>query len=404
MSPLTRTLRLLNLAWLSALATPLAAEAVPDIGPDSVPAAAAAPAAAAPAAAAEAALAGFKLSGYAEASYVYSTAPADPNIVLGHPYDRYSNAFYFNAFKLVADRAFDPKKVSAGVRAELYLGQNAAVTQSSGLSLGPNGDLTQAYAILNLPTGSGNGMQIKMGKMVTLMGLEVIETPFNPVWSIGNQFTFVEPVTSTGVELDLKPSGALDVQLRVDNGWDRTVVGDGQKSFMGRVGITGSSMTLGLLGYYGEMQSGLDAARYGFQALLNKKLGKASLWIQGDYGMEAENANLADPTQDATWWALGVWLATDLSANTNFSVRGDYLNDAQGARTAGAFGLGPVFAGGGTYDAHALWSITGNLNIKTFPGVLIRPEVRYDQSNYDVYDDGNSGSQVVAAISVAYIF
>ena len=93
-----------------------------------------------------------------------------------------------------------------------------------------------------------------------------------------------------------------------------------------------------------------------------------------------------------------------MSPTTTFSVRGDYLNDAQGARTAGAFGLGPVFAGGGPYDAHALWSVTGNLNIKTFPGVLIRPEVRYDQSNYDVYDNGTSGSQVVAAISVAYIF
>ena len=267
MSPLTRTQRLLSLVWLGALATPLAAEAVPDVGPDSLSAAAAAPAAAP----AEDPAPGIKLSGYVEGSYVYSTAPADPNIIVGHAYDRYSNAFYFNALKLVADKPFDPKKVSGGVRAEVYLGQNAALTQSSGLSLGPNGDVTQAYAVLNLPTGSGNGMQIKMGKMVTLMGLEVIETPYNPVWSIGNQFIFVEPVTSTGVELDLKPSSALDVELRVDNGWDRTVVADGQKSFMGRVGLTGASMSLGLIGYYGQMQSGLDEARYGVPSVAQQE-------------------------------------------------------------------------------------------------------------------------------------
>lgn len=400
MSPLTRTLRLLSHAWLGALAIPLAAEAeaAPVAAPDSTPPAAA-----------PAPPPSLKLTGYAEGSYVYASQTADPNIVLGHLYDRYSNAFYLNALKLTADRPFDSKKVDAGVHADLLLGQNAEVIHSSGsggsFNLGLPGDLEQLYVTLNIPTANGNGVQFKVGKMVTLMGLEVIEDVANPVWSEGNQFTYVENFTSTGVEFDAKPSSAVDIELRVDNGWDRLVVTDGQKSFMGRIGIAAGSTSLGLLGYYGDQEANISAARYGAEALLTQKIGKsATFWVQADYGKEKANAALPDSTMDATWWAVGGWLSVDLSSNLNFSARADYLNDAEGARTAGVFGLTSIFAPAATYDPHKLWSITGNLNIKTFPGVFIRPEVRYDHSSYEVFGNGTKGDQVVGALSVALQF
>jgi hypothetical protein len=404
MSPLIRALRLLSYAWLGTLATPLAGEAVPAAGPDTAPPAAA-PAPAPPPS--------FKLSGYAEGSYVYSSKKADPNIVVGHLYDRYSDAFYLNAFKLTADRAFDSKKVDAGVHADLIVGQNAEVLHSSGstgagFNVGADGDIEQVYVTLNLPTSNGNGVQVKVGKMVTLMGLEVIEDVANPVWSEGNQFTYVENFTSTGVEVDAKPSSAVDIELRVDNGWDRVAVTDGHKDFMGRIGIAANAnSSLGLLGYFGDQEPGVSAARYGAEALLTQKIGKATtVWVQADYGKEKANAALPDSTVDATWWAVGGWLSVDLSSNLNFSARADYLNDAEGARTAGAFGLTSVFAPAATYNPHKLWTLTGNLNIKTFPGVFIRPEVRYDHSSYAVFGPATDlkGSQVVGALSVAYQF
>jgi hypothetical protein len=400
MSPLTRTLGLLSSGLLSAVATPLAGEALSVAGPDSAP----------PAAAAPAPPPSFKLSGYAEGSYVYASKATNPNVVVGHLYDRYSNAFYLNAFKLTADRPFDPKKVDAGVHADLLVGQNAELLHSSGstgagFNLGTDGDIEQAYVTLNVPTSNGNGVQFKVGKMVTLMGVEVIEDVANPVWSEGNQFIFVENFTSTGVEVDAKPSSAVDIELRVDNGWDRLVVSDGQKSFMGRIGITAGNTSLGLLGYYGDQEANTSAARYGAEAVLTQKIGKAtSFWVQADYGKEKKNAALPDSTMDATWWAVGGWLSVDLSPNLNFSARADYMNDAEGARTAGAFGLTSVFFPAATYDPHKLWTLTGNLNIKTFPGVFIRPEIRYDHSSYAVFDNATKGTQIVGALSVAFQF
>jgi hypothetical protein len=384
MSPLTRTLRLLIGALLGALATPLAAEAPPVNAPDSTPPPS------------------LKISGFAVASYVYSNKTIDPNLIVGRLFDRYSSAFIINAAKLTLDRPFVATKLDAGAHVDLIFGQDAEVLHSSGssspFSLGPNGDIEQAYAIVNIPTKSGTGVQLKVGKMVTLMGLEVIETVANPNFSEGNLFNLVENFTSTGAELDFKPSSAVDVELRVDDGWDRVVVPDGQKSFTGRIGIAAGKTSLGLLGYWGNQEANNnDAPRYGAEALLNQKFGKASFWVQGDWGTEKANAALPDPTVDAKWWAVSGWLAGDVSPNANLAVRADYLDDTNGFRTSGVLGF-PVSTG----EAQKLWSLTGTINIKAFAGALVRPEVRYDHSNLVVFDDQTS--QVSFALSVAYSF
>jgi len=389
-----RAVAILSLGWLGALSAPLVGQAPPA-------AAEAAPAPAPPPT--------FKLSGYAEASYVYSTEAAPPNTIVGRLYDRYSDAFTLNALKLAVDRPYNAKKVDAGVHADVLIGENAAVLQSVGsgnpsvgpagntFNIGADGDVIQLYVTLNLPTKSGSGVQFKAGKFVTMMGVEVIEDVVNPNWSEGNQFIYVENFTATGVEVDLKPSSTVDAEFRIDNGWDRIVVTNGHKDFMARLGLAPSANTaLGVVGYVGAQEPNSSAARYGVNVVLNQKMGsKTSVWLQGDWGKETANAALPDPTQDATWWALGGWLATDLSPKANLAVRADYMDDAEGARTSGAFGT-PA----GT--AHKLWSLTGTLNVKTFPNVLLRPEVRYDHSNFPVFN-GKSG-QASVALSVAYLY
>lgn len=374
-----------SLAWLAVLAVPLAARRVPASGPDSTPNTP--PPAAAP---------GFKLSGYAEASYAYSNQ-AVSGMIIGRLYDRYSNAFVLNAWKLAVDRPFDPKKLDAGGHADLLVGQNAAVTKAVGFDLGTNGDVTQLYAVLNIPTANGNGVQFRIGKMVTLMGLEVIEDVANPNWSEGNLFNYVENFTATGVEFDAKPSGQVDIELRLDNGWDRITPTDGPKDFMGRIGIAaGPNTSIGLLGYYGRQHPTVDGARYGGEVLINQKFGKTSIWIQGDYGVEAASDSLPDPTQDAKWWGVGGWIASDLSPKVNLALRGDYVDDQQGARTYSAFALPIVGA------EHKFWSVTGTLNLKAWSNCLVRPEVRYDHSSFTVFN--GKGEQVSVALSAAFLY
>src|SRR5690242_10785155 len=329
----------------------------------------------------ETTLAGFKLTGFAEASYAYSGHSLGDSAIVGRLYDRLQNRFMLNALAVVLDKPYDPAKFSAGFHTEVLVGQDATVIQSTGFKLGDQGDIPHLYVTLNVPTASGNGLQFKIGRIPTLLGLEVIETYANPNWSEGNQFIYVENFTGTGLSVETKFNDHVDAQFRVINGWDQVSDLNGHKSLMGRVGIYPDALTsLGIVGYWGPEEPGNNTAnRYGIDGLLWRKLGKAAVWVQGDYGQEQANAALPDPTQDAKWWALGGWVTYDFNASAGLAVRGDYVNDENGARTslspAGSPSAFPFNTG------QKLGSATATLNIRSWPNAVVRPEVRYDRSS-----------------------
>ena len=340
--------------------------------------------------------AGFTISGYGEASYSYSTA-AVGNTVVGRLYDRFQDQFALNGFNIVLDKPAATDMFDAGVHADVLLGQNAAVLHPAGLDLGNQGDLTQLYITLNIPTANGNGIQLQIGKMATLLGLEVIDDLSNPNWSEGNQFTFVENFTQVGVSARHEFNDHIDAQLSLTNGWDVVQDNNMGKSVMGRIGIYPDSVSsIGIVGFYGAEQPNSSARRYGGELLVNRRVGgRATVWLQGDYGKEEASENLPDPTNDADWWALGGWLSLDLSRNIGLAFRGDYVDDRDGARTSEVLGF---LANTG----QQLTSATVTLNVRTWRSMLIRPEVRFDHSSLAAF--GGRSEQATFALSVAYFY
>jgi len=233
--------------------------------------------------------------------------------------------------------------------------------------------------------------------MVTLMGVEVIETIANPNWSEANQFIYVENFTGTGVSVETKFSDHVDAQFRVINGWDQVSDNNNRKSLMGRVGIYPDALSSrSRVGYWGpEEASNNTANRYGVNAVLWRKVGKTNVWVQGDYGQEQANAALPDPTQDAKWWALGAWVTYDFSPTAGLALRGDYVNDQNGARTSGLFGFSPN-------TGQKFGSGTATLNIRAWPNAVVRPEVRYDRSTLATFNLNKD--QVTVALGVAYLY
>jgi hypothetical protein len=337
------------------------------------------------------------ITGFAEASYAYSTQNAG-NQIVGRLYDRFHDQVALNTLALTFEVPHDPTSLSAGFHAEVLFGQNASVIKSGGFSLGDQGDIPHLYATLNIPTSDGNGVQFKLGRIPTLLGLEVIEDISNPNWSEGNQFIYVENFTGTGLSVEHKFSDQVDAQFRVFNGWDVVQDNNTRKSFMGRVGLTPREGTsIALLGFFGpEQADNPDADRYGGEILFGTKpWAGTTVWLQGDYGVEQANAALPDPSEDAKWWAVGVWLAHDLSPTVAVALRGDYVDDRDGARTSGSLGF-PA------NTRHRFGSATATLNVKSWEGMLLRPELRYDHSNLDAFD--GKQDQVTFALSAAYIF
>jgi Putative beta-barrel porin-2, OmpL-like. bbp2 len=177
------------------------------------------------------------ITGFAEVSYAY-TSRGDADAIVGRLYDRFHDEFVLNALTLTLDMPHDAATLSAGAHAEVVYGQNASVIKSAGFDLGEQADAPQLFVTPNVPTADGHGVQIKLGRVPTLMGLEVIETPSNPNWSEGNQFIYVENFTNTGLSVEHKFSDPVDAQLRMFNGGDLVKDNNTRKSFMGRVGGT----------------------------------------------------------------------------------------------------------------------------------------------------------------------
>src|SRR5438445_434091 len=351
----------------------------------------------------ETTLAGFKLSGFAEASYAYSGRSLGDTAIVGRLYDRLQNRFALNALAVVLDRPYDPAKFSAGFHTELLVGQDATVIQSNGLFAGAATpvpvDVPHLYVTLNVPTASGNGLQFKVGRIPTLLGLEVIETYANPNWSEGNQFIYVENFTGTGLSVETKFSDHVDAQFRVINGWDQVVDNNTHKSLMGRVGIYPDALTsLGVVGFWGpEEPNDNTANRYGVDGLFWRKVGSAQVWVQADYGQEQANAALPDPTQDAKWWAVGAWVTNDFSSTLGLALRADYVNDENGARSSfnGLVGF-PANTG------QKFGSGTATLNIRSWPNAVVRPEIRYDRSPLPAF--AGKKDQITVALGVAYLY
>ncbi|HXW97660.1 MAG TPA: outer membrane beta-barrel protein [Gemmatimonadales bacterium] len=341
-----------------------------------------------------------KLSGYLTASYTYSNNP-NGNTIGGRLYDNKNDQFMFNAAKVVVSKAAATDKLDAGFEIDALFGQNGSTFQASGLGLGTLGDISHAFVTLNLPMSKDGYVQFKAGKSATLMGVEVIEDPVNPNLSIGNQFIFVENTTNTGVGADLHFNPKVEADVRVINGWDLLTDNNKKKSFMGRVVFTPDDKTTIIpLGYYGpEQPLSVDPTsankRYGGEVVFIRKL-VGSVVLQGQFDAGKEE-KAAPSGGDAKWWAGGLWLTADLSPKVGLALRGDYVDDKQGARSLAFFGVSPA-----ADVEHKFGSGTATLNIKTWPNTLIRPEIRYDKSNQTVF--GGQKDQFTLALGVTYIY
>jgi hypothetical protein len=189
----------------------------------------------------------------------------------------------------------------------------------------------------------------------------------------------------------------LDAQVRVMNGWDQVQDVNDRLSYMVRVGLTPDDRTtIAVEGFLGPEQPKNNAAlRTGAEVLLSRKSGRVTTFLQGDVGREQRNSALPDSSRDATWWAASSWFVIDATPTMGVALRADYLNDANAARTGSAFALSGA-------PQHRLASATATLNVKSFPGMLIRPEVRYDWSNQRVF--ATHQQQVTFGLSAAYLF
>ena len=186
-----------------------------------------------------------KITGFIDTTYNYNfNKPASQTTKLGTPgttttgsnlssYLTKSNDITFNAAHVALNGSAAD---GIGYTIEFDAGSDANVnTPTSGSGAADDFDLQEAY--LTSPLFE-TGVNLKVGKFVTLEGIEVIESPLNPTISRGHFFGMAEPFTHVGFLMSRPlPIKGLELRAGLVIGWDVLSDNNNRKTALVGLGI-----------------------------------------------------------------------------------------------------------------------------------------------------------------------
>lgn len=357
-------------------------------------------------------LQGVTMSGYVDTAYSFNfNRPATPTGGnRGRIFDVDSNSFTPHAAKLAFEKT--PSDGSpVGFRTDLMFGDDAELIHSTGLGndAGPESpeafDLEQAYVSYHAPIG--NGLDVKAGKFVTLLGAEVIESPSNWNYSRSFLFGYAIPFTHTGALATYSLGEWGSTSLGLVNGWDVVDDTNSFKTILGNVTLTPiENVTLAT-----NLITGAEVGtnNHNDRTVLDivatwKPLDKLTLMANYDNGHQSNllsgtSAGTAGP-DSANWSGVALYAKYDMTDTWSLAGRWEVFNDSDGVRT----GL-TAFDGVGV-DGVRLSEYTLTSQWQLYTHLLARLEYRHDVSTEKVFfeNSGFANAQDTVAAELVYHF
>jgi hypothetical protein len=269
----------------------------------------------------------------------------------------------------------------------------------------PNFDLQEAYGSYKIPIG--DGLTIKAGKWVTLLGYEVIESPNNLNFSRSYLFTFSSPLTHVGALLSYPVTPWFSITAGTVVGWDVARDNNSTMSYTGQFGFTPiKDLTLNFNWITGaEQNHNNQDPRTVLDWVVNYTgIKNLTLGLNVDYGWEYDEAYLASTgtrgNNNASWWGWAAYAAYDWTQALRTALRLEYFKDAEGVRTQ----LSPP---GNKLD---LWEVTLTAQYRIWKGLVGRVEYRHDSANQKVFSIRAPGyvptgkSQDTISFDLYYLF
>lgn len=263
-------------------------------------------------------------------------------------------------------------------------------------------ELQQAYLVYNVPIG--NGLTLKGGKFVTLLGAEVIEPWLNPNWSRSYLFGFAIPFTHVGGLATYPITDMVSVTAGGVIGWDNVEDNNSSPSVTGQVAISPNErVAVYVNGIYGPeqtcfpepgaFQSGCNRNKRGVVDVVGsfKLTEDLGFILNFDWGSEDE-ASVVNPGRHAPWVGASGIITYQIDPRFSTALRGEWFEDAEGARTG---------------TAQDLWEITVDFKAMLSEYIYTRIEYRHDESDEPVFTSGKniflSGNDSVA-VELGYYF
>mgnify|MGYP001589369488 FL=1 len=258
-----------------------------------------------------------------------------------------------------------------------------------GASGGDDFTISQGFVTYKAPIGKG--LDFKFGKFATWIGAELWESVDNPNYSRSLLYQNAIPFTNTGLAVSYPLLDKLTATGYLVNGWDTFVDNNNGKTLGYQFNWAIAENTNFIVnGSHGPEQTDNSSNNRHFWDLIFaiKPFEKTAFNLNLDYGTEEDGAMFATINENGQWWGFSGIVNQDITDSFGLALRGEYFDDNDGAR------LG--------VDALNIWEITLTANIKIRENLLVRPEIRYDEANQDVFS-GHDG-ELTTAIDFAYMF
>jgi len=350
------------------------------------------------------------LYGYVSASYTHNFNNPNSQANALRIFDGDANSFRPNMAQIVFEREgrVDGAMVDrAGFRIKLNFGEDAKFT--GGNTGEDEVDFQEAYAQYVAPVG--NGLDLRIGRMNTLIGYEVIESPFNPNFSRSWLFGLGEPFTTTGIRGTYTFSEGVTFSIGGINSFTGAQEDPNRsKSVEALLGLTPVDwLGVSIFGFWGP--EGDLGARNADRVLVGGII-DIQATDQTEFVVEAYYANQANATPgvNARWNGVAGYVIHDFTDQWGVRIRGELFEDADGFLGCGGSvvraGRANTCFGDVVPASQTLWEGTLTLQYKPVPSLLTRVEFRYDKSNRNTFQFGNRSAnhQETLAAEVAYLF
>jgi len=341
---------------------------------------------------------GFDIRGHVEGSFTYNTDDPESDVNSLRVFDVDHNEIILNQASIKVTRTGATDKFDVGGTMEWIYGGDARFIHANGLFDYHNNDasppdnqwdLTQMFLTLNIPAFD-KPLSLMLGKFVTPFGYETIDPETNLLYSHSFSFNFGIPFTHTGAMLTA-PFGDLTAGLAVVRGWDQASEdNNGSVSYMGTLVFQKNSFKAAANVIAGpEATDDNSHWRVLGNVVVELKLDKVTIAADAIYGFES---NAAPDGDEANWYGIVGYVGYKISDYVSVNGRAEWFRDNDGVRV----GLGKT----NYYEGTLGLTITPFAKHELLQNLVIRPEFRYDWSTRDVFDGGQEGSQMTAAIDV----
>jgi hypothetical protein len=303
-----------------------------------------------------------EVSGFIDGYYSYNfNKPANRTNVLRN-FDTRNNEFALN----LAELAFEKKPDSdsrVGFRLDLDYGPATDMVHAAE----PGGK--EVYKVVQQAYGSylapiGTGLQIDVGKFVTMHGAEVIETKDNWNYSRGLLFAWAIPYYHMGLRAKYTFNSKVNAMAMVVNGWNNVEENNGGKTYGFMLGLNPTRKLAIVQNYmFGPEQANDDQHKRNLSdtTVTYTVNPKVALMANYDYGFDHLTAG-----GRVHWQGIATYLRFSPTKRVSFTPRVEWFDDHDGFST-------------GTAQRLKEFTATGEYRFR--PNFLTRFEYRTDWSN-----------------------